>query len=106
MVYEQRTYDVHPQHFAAYLKLFETKAMAVRGSGEYGKLIGFWSTEFGPLNRVVHIWAYDSLDHRRLARAALMQNPAWSQEFLPAALPMIARMESCVLNPAAFSPLQ
>jgi hypothetical protein len=106
MIYEQRTYDVNPQHFPAYLKLFETLGMQVRGSGQYGKLIGFWSTEIGPLNRVVHIWAYDSVEARAAARKALMQDAVWTQQFLPQALPMIAQMESCLLNPVAFSPLQ
>jgi hypothetical protein len=106
MIYEQRTYDIHPQHFSAYLVLFETLGMSVRGSGQYGQLIGFWSTESGPLNRVVHIWAYENLEQRRQARAALMQNKAWSEDFLPKAMPMVARMESALLNAVAFSPLK
>jgi hypothetical protein len=106
MIYEQRTYDIHAQHFSAYLELFEKLAMPIRGSGQYGQLIGFWSTESGPLNRVVHIWAYASVDQRREARTALMQNKAWSEGFLPKALPMIARMESALLNATAFSPLK
>jgi NIPSNAP len=106
MIYEQRTYDIHPQHFSAYLELFEKLAMSIRGSGQYGQLIGFWSTESGPLNRVVHIWAYESIEQRRLARAALMQNNLWANDFLPKALPMIARMESALLNATPFSPLK
>jgi hypothetical protein len=106
MIYEQRTYDIQPQHFAAYLKLFETVGMQVRAGGQYGKLIGFWSTEIGPLNRVVHIWAYESVEARSQARKALMQDAVWVQQFLPQALPMIAQMESCLLNPVVFSPLQ
>jgi hypothetical protein len=69
MIYEQRTYDINPQYFSAYLDLFEKLAMPIRGSGQYGRLIGFWSTESGPLNRVVHIWAYESIDQRRQARS-------------------------------------
>jgi hypothetical protein len=106
MIYEQRTYDIHPAHFANYLKLFETKAMEIRGSGQYGQLIGFWTTEIGALNRVIHIWAYESVEARSAARSALMQNVAWTQGFLPEAMPMIVRMESCLLNPTAFSPLR
>jgi hypothetical protein len=106
MIYEQRTYDIYPQHFAAYLKLFETTGMAVRGGGEYGKLIGFWTVEIGELNRVVHIWAYNSADHRRDCRAALAQVPKWKDEFLPQALPLVVKMQSALMNSAAFSPLQ
>jgi hypothetical protein len=76
--------------------------MQVCGSGQYGKLIGFWSTEIGPLNRVIHIWAYESVEARAAARKALMQDAVWTQHFLP----MIAQMDSFLLNPVAFSPLQ
>jgi hypothetical protein len=34
MIYEQRTYDIHPQHFSAYLALFEKLAMPIRSSGQ------------------------------------------------------------------------
>jgi hypothetical protein len=34
-----------------------------------GKLIGFFFTEIGVVNQVVHIWAYESLDDRLVRRA-------------------------------------
>ncbi|WP_394831468.1 NIPSNAP family protein [Pendulispora rubella] len=104
MVYELRTYDVKPGLLDDYLRLFNEVGMPVRKN--YGTLVGFWSSEFGALNRVVHIWQYESLDHRAVLRAALMKDPIWSGEFLPRALPMLERMESTVLHPTSFSPLQ
>ena len=34
-------------------------------------MVGYYVTESGPLNLVVHLWAYDSLDQRDKCRAAM-----------------------------------
>jgi hypothetical protein len=104
MIYEMRTYDVKPGMLNTYLKLFNDVGMPERKP--HNNLVGFWFTEFGELNQVVHIWQYDSLAHRAQLRAELMQNPKWATDFLPIAMPMLDRMSSVILTPAAFSPLQ
>jgi hypothetical protein len=104
MIYELRTYDVKPGKLAEYLKLFNDLGMPARAS--QGNLVGFWSTELGPLNQVVHLWKYDSLDQRAAIRAQLMLDPRWAVDFLPLAMPMLDRMQSVVLNAVPFSPLQ
>ncbi len=42
-----------------------------------GKLIGFFFTEIGVVNQVVHIWAYESLDDRLARRARMAQDERW-----------------------------
>jgi hypothetical protein len=104
MIYEQRTYSVKPGMLNEYLAFFRDVGMPVRQ--EHNNLVGFWFTEFGPLNQVVHIWKYDSLEHRAALRAELMRNPQWANTFLPKAMAMLDRMDSVILNSASFSPLQ
>jgi hypothetical protein len=104
MIYEMRTYDVKPGMLNTYLKLFNDVGMPERKP--HNNLVGFWFTEFGELNQVVHIWQYVSLAQRTQLRAELMQNPRWATDFLPLAMPMLDRMSSVILNPTAFSPLQ
>jgi NIPSNAP len=104
MIYEMRTYDVKPGMLNTYLKLFNDVGMPQREP--HNNLVGFWFTEFGELNKVVHIWQYDSLAQRAQLRAELTQNPKWAQDFLSVAMPMLDRMSSVILNPTAFSPLQ
>lgn len=106
MIHELRTYDIKPEHLSAYLKLWVDVGMSIRGAGQCGQLVGFWVSDSGPLNQVVHIWAYESAAERSRLRAALMQEPRWAQDFLPKALPMIDRMHSTILQPTSFSPLQ
>jgi len=104
MIYEMRTYDVKPGMLNTYLKLFNDVGMPERKP--HNNLVGFWFTEFGGLNQVVHIWSFTSLDQRAALRAELMKNPRWAADFLPLAMPMLDRMTSVILNPTAFSPLQ
>ncbi|WP_265182884.1 MULTISPECIES: NIPSNAP family protein [Pseudomonas] len=54
----------------------------------------------------MHIWAYESLDDRIERRAALYRDADWLERFIPVAFPMLVRMESKLLMPAAFSPIQ
>ena len=104
MIYEMRTYDVKPGLLSAYLKLFNDVGLPERKP--HNNLVGFWFTEFGDLNQVVHIWTWESLDQRAVLRAELLQNPKWAQDFLPLAMPMLDRMHSVIMNAAPFSPLQ
>ncbi len=104
MIYELRTYDVKPGLLNEYLKLFAEVGMPVRKP--QNNLVGFWFTEFGELSQVVHIWKYESFQHRTDIRSELMRNPQWAHEFLPLAMPMLSRMQSVIMNSTAFSPLQ
>ncbi len=102
MIYELRTYTLYPGKVAEYLQHMKA-VLPVRE--KHSKLVGFWSTEIGELNQVVHLWAYDDLAHRAKVRAAVAKEPQW-QAFLPKIHPLILRMESKILVPADFSPLK
>ena len=105
MIYEKRTYTINPLKMADWLALYKSDAYAVQ-TEHLGKLIGFFFTEIGVVNQVVHIWAYESLDERIERRAALYRDAQWLERFIPVAFPMLVRMESKLLMPAAFSPIQ
>lgn len=63
MIYEKRTYTINPLKMADWLALYQSDALAVQ-TDHLGQLIGFFFTEIGVVNQVVHIWAYESLDDR------------------------------------------
>ncbi len=104
MLYEERTYTLKPGSVAAYFKAYEAEGLAVQ-KAILGHLVGYFSTEFGTLNQVVHIWAYDSLDERARLRAKLWQDPAWIA-YIAEVLPLIEKMENRLLVPAPFPPLK
>ena len=38
-------------------------------------MVGYYVTEVGTLNMIVHMWAYESLDQREKCRAAMSGRP-------------------------------
>ena len=70
-----------------------------------GSLIGYFHTEIGELNQIVHLWGYNSLAERERRRAQLAADPEW-QEYLKQSPDIIVKMESRILVPAPFSPIR
>jgi NIPSNAP len=83
--------------------LIEKEALPV--ISKYSHLVGWWSTDVGPLNEVVHIWAYEDAAHRERARKAQGEDPHL-QAFRPKAQALIVSQYNKILTPASFSPLQ
>ena len=104
MIYEMRTYSVFPGRQKDYLDHFENVGLPI--ISRYAKLVGYWFTDIGELNQLIHIWAYESLDERARKRAALYEDKDWLNDFLPKAIPMLEKQESKILLPAAFSPIR
>lgn len=104
MIYEMRTYRLKVGAVAAYLKLVQEEGIAVQ-KAHLGQLVGYFSSEIGPLNEVVHVWAYQDLNDRAGRRAKLAADPRW-QAFLPKLQALIETMENKILVPAEFSPMQ
>merc|ERR1712071_109166 len=57
-VYELRTYNIWPQCFKAFLNL-TSEEFHLRTA--QSKLVGYWTSELGGLNEVVHIWEYGEI---------------------------------------------
>lgn len=103
MFYEVRTYRIKTGAVPVYLKLVEEEGIGLQ-KRYLGQLIGYFYSEIGPLNQIVHIWAYPSLDERERRRAQLAADPAW-QSFAPKIQALMEEMESKIMKPAPFSPL-
>lgn len=100
MLVEQRTYTTHPGKWRDYLALYEAKGLAIQKE-ILGRMVGYYYTEFGPLNEIVHLWAYTDLNDREQRRAVLAANPQW-KSYVVEMLPLLARQESKILKPASF----
>jgi NIPSNAP len=97
VIYELREYTVVPGKLGDMVKLSGDVSRRIRGD-DYGKLEGYWTSEIGPLNRLVHLWSYPSLDERARLRAALAANPAWGRDFLAKFYPQLQAQESRILT--------
>ena len=96
-VFELRTYTLVPGKQAEYLSLSGDLSRKIRGD-DYGKLEGFWSTEFGTLNQLVHLWSYADMNERERLRAALAQNERWRTEYVPKIRPLLIAQETKILS--------
>ena len=74
MIYEVRTYRLKPGTLAECERIFGD---ALPRREEFSSLGAFWHTEIGPLNEIIHVWPYESLQQRTEARARAMQSGAW-----------------------------
>ena len=103
MYYEIRTYRIKTGAVPSYLKLVEEEGIELQ-KRYLGELVGYFFSDIGPLNQIVHIWAYPSLDERERRRAALAQDATW-KAFAPKIQALMEEMENKIMKPARFSPL-
>ncbi len=104
MIVEERIYTLHPGKVPEYLRLYESEGLAIQ-TRILGRLIGYFTTEVGPLNQIIHMWGYDSLEERTRRRAELMADAGW-KAFVVKLQPLILTMENKLLTPAPFSPIR
>ena len=97
MIYELRTYTVRQGTLPDVVKAASTVSRDIR-KDDYGKLEGYWNTDIGPLNQVMHLWSYADLNERARLRAELAKNPRWNGEYIPLIRPHLMRQDIRLLN--------
>lgn len=102
MIVEERIYTCHCGKAGQYIRMYEADGLAIQRP-ILGNLIGYFTTELGALNQVVHLWAYESMDDRARRRAALLSDPAWVA-YAAKVQPLVLTQENKILVPAPFSP--
>lgn len=106
MIVEERVYALKPEYpVQALLDVYEGTGALELQRRLLGRLLGYFTTEVGTLNCVVHLWGYDNFEDRSIRRAALNAEPIW-QQYLQRIRPMLASMENRILLPTAFSPIR
>ena len=97
MIYELRTYTCKPGTTPKVVQMF---ADSIHHRTKYSPLLGFWTTEIGPLNQVVHLWPYKDLEDRGRVRASFAKDPNWP----PPIHEHLTDMASDVIVPFPYSP--
>ena len=97
MIYEVRTYDLHPGTLDEVLKRFGD---AYEHRKQFSELAAFWYTEIGPLNQIIHVWPYADLAERDRVRAEAAASGKWP----PGLGEFISSMNSEVFVPSPVSP--
>ena len=72
MILEMRTYVLKPGMTHNFVERF---AEGLTARLQFSKLLGLWLSEVGGLNRVVHVWPYESFEDReRIGAEAIQAN--------------------------------
>ena len=97
MIHEFRTYDLKPGSLAQYYK---NTAPMMEKRLEYSSLVGYFHTEIGPLNRVLHIWEYEDLNERTDVRSKVIADGIWP----PPNKGIVENQQVDIFMPAPFMP--
>ncbi|XP_068857547.1 protein NipSnap homolog 3A [Aphelocoma coerulescens] len=89
--YEIRTYDIKPAKMKEFLELANEHFHFCPARSE---LVGFWYTDLGALNKVLHIWKYDNFAHRTAVRHALANDKDWQGKFISVVRPMMEKQHN------------
>ncbi len=100
MYVEERMYLLHAGKVPEYFRLYEAEGMAIQLT-HLPHLVGYYVTEVGPQNLVVHMWGYDDLNRRDRCRAAMQADPGW-QAYVQKIRPMILTQDTRIMKCAPF----
>ena len=100
MYVEERTYRLKIGAVAEYCKNYEELGMHVQ-LRHLPHMVGYYFTEVGGLNCMVHLWAYDSLDQREKCRAAMQADPDW-KKYLDKSRPLMETQDTRIMKCAPF----
>ena len=100
-VFEIRSYTIAPGAMPGVIDRWSTK---IDERMKLSPLVGAWYSEFGGLNKWVHIWAYKDAAERQRIRADAVARGLWPPG--SGATGAIIKQENMLVAPASFSPLR
>ena len=103
MIVEERIYTMAPGTIPGMLELYEREGLAIHVK-ILGNLIGYFVSDIGDLNLLVHLWGFADMQDRAVRRAALWSNPEWLA--FAAKVPLPVKMKNRILLPTSFSPIR
>jgi len=104
VIVEHRTYTLHPGKVPEYVRLYESEGMAIQ-TRILGRMVGYFTTDIGPLNQIIHMWGYEDLADRARRRAEMAADAGW-KAYIPKVQHLIQTQETKILIPTSFSPIR
>ena len=100
MYVEERIYRLAIGAVPEYCRIYQELGMEVQ-LRHLPHMVGYYFTEIGGLNTMVHLWAYDSLDQREKCRAAMYADAEW-QKYLAASRHLMETQDTRIMKVAPF----
>ena len=101
MFIDHRTYNVKPGKLNDFLRIYGEEGFPLQKK-YLGHCVGwYYSNDIGPLNQVVHLWAYKDLNDRAERRGRLLADPAWGR-YVSKTVDFLDSQENKILRPTPF----
>ncbi len=104
MIYDFRMYTLKPGATPEYRAGVKELSLPIRQ--RHGvTLAGWYWSEIGALNQVVHIWAFDDLKHLKEAKEAVAADPEWTGTYVPRVRGLLVAQNTYLMNTSEFGPV-
>jgi len=104
MIYDFRVYTLNPGATPDYMAGVREWGLPIR-QRQGVTLSGWYHSDIGDLNQVVHIWGFDDLKHMKEAKAAVYADPDWAGKYLPRNHGLIQAQKTYLMNAPSFAPI-
>ena len=104
-LFELRTYTLYVGKMAEAVKLYtEFGYPAMQKAGLDSKLVGYFQSDVGTINQLVHMWKFDDDADRRAHWQTLFSNKDFMEGFAAKFRPLVMTQEVKLLLPAPWGP--
>lgn len=104
MIVDEHIYTFYPGKLEEFLRMYEQEGLEIQ-TKILGNLIGYFTTDIGPMNQIVHLWGFADYADREKRRVELLSNPVW-KAYLPKVRALMVNQETKMLRPTKFSPIR
>jgi hypothetical protein len=102
MIVDLRIYTCRPGKLKEFVALYQNLAWPLQQK-YLGRCLGWYTTIEGSLNRVVHLWAYESQADREERRKKMAADPEFAAYLKAVAeADVLLEMENSIVAPTAF----
>ena len=99
MIFELRTYTLQPGKSAEYWQHYVDGGFNAQDPRMRDHLVGYFQSDVGPLNQILHLWKYDDMNQRADLRTANYARPDWDAH-LQKIRPLMVKQETKLLVPS------
>lgn len=103
MLYELRTYTLQVGTMATVLDLYTNEGYPAFTAEEKARLVGYFTSDVGTLNQIVHLWRFEDDAERRTHWKGVFSNDAF-MAFAKKLRPNIITQSNMLLNEAPWGP--
>ena len=104
MIIEMRTYTIKPEELHNFINIYDKSIRDIH-TEILGNQIGFFYTEIGNVNEVIHLYGYDNYEDRKARREVLSKRPEF-KVYLDKVKNLIVDMRNQIMTPTNFSKIK